>query len=64
MTLVFKILKKHFGKIFDKFIEKYKLLSDDQYGFRVGRSTSVAVMKLVENITQAIDNKEYMVEVT
>uniref|UniRef100_A0A3P8T4U6 Reverse transcriptase domain-containing protein n=1 Tax=Amphiprion percula TaxID=161767 RepID=A0A3P8T4U6_AMPPE len=47
----------------DAFMEKYELLSDHQYGFRSNRSTSLAVMELVENISTAIDKKQYAVGV-
>ena len=42
----------------DGFIEKYGLLSDHQYGFRSNRSTSLAVIDFVENISTAIDEKQ------
>ncbi len=58
-----KILEKLFVVRLDKFIEKHNLLSDHQYGFRANRSTSLAVMKLVEQISMATDNKEYTVGV-
>uniref|UniRef100_A0A669C5X4 Reverse transcriptase domain-containing protein n=1 Tax=Oreochromis niloticus TaxID=8128 RepID=A0A669C5X4_ORENI len=58
-----KILEKLFVNRLDKYIEKHNLLSDNQYGFRVKRSTSMAVMELVEGISNAIDNKEYTVGV-
>lgn len=32
---------------------------DSQYGFRKERSTSLALLELVEEITNAIDNKIY-----
>lgn len=40
----------------DDFIEKHSLLSEDQYGFRAKRSTSVAVVKLIEEISMMIMN--------
>lgn len=58
-----KILEKLFVNRLDKYIEKHNLLSDNQYGFRAKRSTSMAVMELVEGISTAIDNKEYTVGV-
>lgn len=39
-----------------RFLNKYKLLSDSQYGFSSKRSTSLA---LIEDITNAIDQKWY-----
>ena len=58
-----KILEKLFVNRLDKYIDKHNLLSDSQYGFRAKRSTSMAVMELVEGISTAIDDKEYTVGV-
>lgn len=56
-----KISEKLYVQRLDNFIEKHNLLSDHQYGFRANRSTSLAVMKLIEEMLTAIDNKEYTV---
>ena len=44
-----------------KFIEKNKLLSTNQYGFRKGRSTEHAIIELVDKITRAIDRGKYAI---
>ena len=44
-----------------KFIEKNKLLSTNQYGFRKGRSTEHAIIELVDKITKAIDQGKYTI---
>ncbi len=44
-------------------MEKHELLVDSQYGFRANRSTSMALMELIEDITSSIDNKKYAVGV-
>jgi retron-type reverse transcriptase len=44
-----------------KFIEKNKLLSTNQYGFRKGRSTEHAIIELVDKITKAIDHGKYTI---
>ena len=44
-----------------KFIEKNKLLSTNQYGFRKGRSTEHAIIELVDKITRAIDQGKYTI---
>ena len=54
-----KILEKLFVERLDCFIDKHELLSNNQYGFRTSRSTSMAVVDLVENISKATDNKQY-----
>lgn len=58
-----KILEKLFVARLDNFIEKHHLLSNHQYGFRANRSTSMAVMELVEKISTAIDEKQYTIGV-
>ena len=58
-----------FSKIFEKlthirmisFIDKYKLLSESQFGFRKGKSTSLAAMKLTTMIVKAYHAKDYAV---
>ena len=58
-----KILEKLFVERLDSFIDKHHLLTEHQYGFRAKRSTAMAVVELTENISTAINNKEYMVGV-
>ena len=58
-----KILEKLFCKRLNEFIDKNKLLSDSQYGFRSNRSTSLAILELVEEISTALDKKNYTVGV-
>ena len=53
-----KILEKLFDKRLESFINKNNLLSDSQYGFRRGRSTSMALINLIEEITTSLDNKK------
>ena len=43
------------------YIDKHVLLSDNQYGFRSNRSTSLALLRLVEKITKSIDNGRYTI---
>ncbi|KAF7664264.1 hypothetical protein LDENG_00182270 [Lucifuga dentata] len=56
-----KILEKLFVTRLDKFIEKHNILNDNQYGFRAKHSTAMALMELVEEISTAVDKKEYMI---
>ena len=51
-----KILEKLFNDRLCKFIDKYKLLTDSQYGFRANRSTARALTELAEEITNSTDN--------
>ena len=44
-----------------QFIDKYKLLTDSQYGFRSNLSTALALTELTEEITNATDNKKFAI---
>ena len=58
-----KISEKVFTNRLDKFIENYCLLNESQYGFRSNRSTSIALLELIEEITTSLDNKKATVGV-
>ena len=55
-----------FSKIFEKclynrllnFLNQCNILSNSQYGFRPGHSTSSALADLVYKVTNALDNKK------
>ena len=60
-----------FSKIFERiisnqmlaYVDKYNILNDQQYGFRKGRSTYLALIELHDKITSAIDNKKFTIGV-
>uniref|UniRef100_A0A8C7XUM2 Reverse transcriptase domain-containing protein n=1 Tax=Oryzias sinensis TaxID=183150 RepID=A0A8C7XUM2_9TELE len=54
-----KILEKIFNDKLALFIEKYNIINENQYGFRENRSTSLAIIDAVEEITNALDKKKY-----
>lgn len=56
-----KILEKLFYKRLINFVDKNNILTESQYGFRSNRSTSSALIELIDNITRAIDEKEITV---
>ncbi len=58
-----KILEKLFNNRMDAFLEKRKLFSESQYGFRVNRSTTQAIMESIEEITDVMDNKKLAIGV-
>ena len=58
-----KILEKIFNNKLDSFIEKYNILSGNQYGFRAKHSTSLALIELLENLSTSIDSKNITVGV-
>ena len=53
-----KILEKIFNKRLNNFVDKNNVISESQYGFRSNRSTSLALMDLIEQITDNLDNKK------
>lgn len=53
-----KILEKLFYIRLEKFVSKCNILNDSQYGFRSKRSTSMAVLDLVEKISNSIDKNK------
>ena len=61
------MLSKVFEKImYDRllnFVNKYDLLYAHQYGFRKNRSKYMALLSLVDNLTHALENGEYVVGV-
>ena len=61
LTFFSKLLEKRMCKRLIKFIEKNKILTKHQYGFRANRSTELAIIELTDRITKAIDNGEYTI---
>ena len=53
-----QVLEKLFCNRLNKFIDRHKILSNNQYGFRNNHSTSLALIDLVEELTNSIDNKK------
>ena len=54
-TLVYKRL--------ENYLVRHEILCSNQYGFRKGRSTSLAILDMVDKISNAIDNKDYSIGV-
>ena len=58
---------KFFEKLFDDRLEQFicrnNILTDCQIGFRTGRSSSMAIVNLMEKITNSFDNKKAVISV-
>ena len=58
-----------FNKLFEKliysqiirFIDKHKILYINQYGFRKGYSTTLALIDVIDTLKQALDRQEYAI---
>ena len=46
-----------------KFLGKYNILDQNQFGFRQGHSTSHALITLVDKITKSLDNGDIVIGV-
>ena len=58
-----KILEKNYHSRLMAFIDSNQILYKSQYGFRKQMSTSLAIIELVEEITNSLDNHESTVGV-
>lgn len=56
ITCLAKILEKVIKSRLDKFIKRHKLISDNQFGFREGKSSSDAICSLTSKIYTSLDN--------
>ena len=64
---LFCVLSKVFEKVvYDRmilFLENFKILNENLFGFRKNKSTYMALLSLTENLTQALEKWEYVVGV-
>lgn len=56
-----KIFEKLFLNRLMKFLEKHNLLSKDQFGFRAGKSTTDAVVSLIDMVVEGLESGEFNV---
>ena len=63
ITFISKIFEKLMTRRMNSFIKENRILSDNQFGFREGRSTSDAVLELVNDAAEALDRGDYCVAV-
>ena len=60
-SIFFKLLERVMYNRLLNFLNKYNILSINQFGFRKNHSTSLALIHLYDKISTAIDNREYTV---
>lgn len=56
-----KIMEKLMYKRLSNYLEKNKILYEFQFGFRKGHSTVFALMEVLDNIYQHLDQNEYVI---
>ena len=58
-----KVFEKVMYNRLIKFLDKFSILYEYQFGFRRKRSTHMALISLIDKLTQAIENGEYVIGV-
>ena len=58
-----KIPEKIYNARLENFLNRYDLLCPSQYRFKSNMSTSHAILELVEEITNCLDNNKYSIGV-
>lgn len=59
ISIIAKIVEKILKTRLSNYFETNKLLTDAQYGFRAGRSTTHALMKIVSGIVDGLEEKNH-----
>ena len=63
LSTLSKIFEKAISNRLLKFIHKYSIISEKQFGFLKNRSTADAIYNLIEHIYSALNNKQYSISV-
>ena len=63
LCVLSKVLKKNMYNRVSTFLEMFKILHENQYGFRKKSSTHSALLSFVDKVIQAIEKGEYAVGV-
>lgn len=56
-----KLLEKLFEKRLQKYMDKYNILNENQFGFQSNKNTTHALMDLISEIIKNIDEKKYSI---
>ena len=59
LTFFSKILKRMMYNCLLKLVNDNNILINNQYGFREGHSTDMALLRMVNDITREMDNKNF-----
>jgi hypothetical protein len=63
LPLFSKILEKLMYKRVMLFVDKHKILSDNQYGFREKHSTYMALINMIDKVSSEMDNEKFSIGV-
>ena len=61
LTSLSKVFEKLMYSRLDDFLNTYKILIEYQFGFRKHHSTYMALLLLIDELTKALENKDYVV---
>ena len=61
LTILSKIYEKICYTRLSDFLTKKKFLVEFQFGFRIGHTTSMAILTLLDRVIEALKNKEYTI---
>ena len=56
LSVILKIVEKAILNGLKKFCDKYNIINEQQFGFREGYSTSLAIASVYQNLLSALDN--------
>ncbi len=63
LPILSKVVEKCIFNRLINFIEKYYILSDNQFGFRQSYSTGLALLDYHDNITKLLDDKKFVLSI-
>ena len=63
LPVLSKILEKVVLKRLLDFLNKHDILNSSQFGFRKHHSTTLALIDLIDNISNSLDNKDYTIHI-
>jgi len=56
-----KLFEKAIANRITEYMDTYNVINNCQFGFRKQRSTDMAVIEMIEKITQSLDSNSYAV---
>ena len=63
LPVIGKIIEKLYFNRLVSFLDQFKIISNNQFGFRKGKCTTDAMNKLIEFVVKSLDNKQKIISV-